>query len=163
MNYSDVFIALGSNLGDRVGAIKRAVESMTLFIEDIAVSSLYETAPMYVEAQPAFLNAVLKGVTLLSPGALLNELQDVELRLGRDRGSFVNKGPRVIDLDILLYSDLVMNTQYLTIPHPGIKERRFVLEPLLELDKNVLDPKEKVRYSTYLRKNAGQDVRPFNN
>ncbi|KAI9175818.1 trifunctional dihydropteroate synthetase [Blastocladiella emersonii ATCC 22665] len=127
-----VYLALGSNLGDRAGHIHRAlrlvVERATAILAD--TSFLYETPAMYVTDQPAFLNAAAKIYTPLSPLDLLDALKSIEADMGRtDTG---RNGPRPIDLDILLYNDVVMNTPRLEIPHPRIAEREFVLRPLAE-------------------------------
>ena len=102
------------------------------------MSSVYESAPVDYTAQPRFLNAVVEAETELMPRQLLRRLQRVESRLGRRRG--VRRGPRTIDIDILLFGDHVMHTAALTIPHPRLAERRFVLEPLRELAAGLRHP-----------------------
>ncbi|HVC81310.1 MAG TPA: 2-amino-4-hydroxy-6-hydroxymethyldihydropteridine diphosphokinase [Chloroflexota bacterium] len=130
---STVYLALGANLGDRAAALGAALdllrESGQVTVD--AVSSLYETAPMYVTDQPAFLNAVARVETPLVPEALLDLLKQVEV--ARGRVSRYRYGPREVDLDILLYDDLVLDTPRLSIPHMGLRERAFVLAPLAEL------------------------------
>jgi 2-amino-4-hydroxy-6-hydroxymethyldihydropteridine diphosphokinase len=123
------YVGLGSNLGDREGAIRRAAE----LIGAARLSSIRETEPWGFESQPPFLNAVAELVAEpLSPRQLLDHLLDVERRLGRERiGS--RWGPRTIDLDLLLYGDRVVDEPGLTVPHPLLHERLFVLEPLAEL------------------------------
>jgi len=121
------YLGLGSNLGNREANLRQAVAQLA----PTRVSSIYETAPMYVTDQPAFLNMVVELETALSPLDLLRFALDIEQQMGRQRT--VAKGPRTIDIDVLLYGGLVMNTDELTLPHPGMAERRFVLEPLLEL------------------------------
>ncbi len=103
-----------------------------------AVSSLYETAPMYVTDQPSFLNAAARTETPLAPEALLDLLKQVEIRRGRV--ARYRYGPREVDLDILLYDDLVLDTARLSIPHRGLAERAFVLVPLAELAPDLLIP-----------------------
>ncbi|KAH0565902.1 hypothetical protein GP486_000705 [Trichoglossum hirsutum] len=125
------FIALGSNLGDRVGMIQRACTEMDQRgIRVVRTSGLWETDAMYVEEQPRFINGACEVETMLAPIELLDQLQDIENMLGRKK--LVEKGPRNIDLDILLYDDLAMNEERLTIPHKLMFEREFVLRPLCE-------------------------------
>jgi 2-amino-4-hydroxy-6-hydroxymethyldihydropteridine diphosphokinase len=127
-----VYIALGSNLGDRAGNLRTAREQIAA--PDLRVlreSSIYETAPRDVEDQPWFLNQVIECETDLFPRQLLARLQKIERAMGRKKR--VPKGPREIDLDILLYGDAVVKTPELEVPHPRLSERRFVLEPLAEL------------------------------
>jgi 2-amino-4-hydroxy-6-hydroxymethyldihydropteridine diphosphokinase len=135
-------IALGSNLdsdfGDRQANLEQAVGLIAELGEVTGVSSFYDTEPVGVLEQPRFLNGTLLIETDLEPVALLRELLTVERAMGRDRAASVEKGPRVIDLDLLLYADrewgdVVMETAELTLPHPAMQERRFVLEPLKEI------------------------------
>jgi 2-amino-4-hydroxy-6-hydroxymethyldihydropteridine diphosphokinase len=130
-------IALGSNLesrfGDREANLREAVRRIGELGEVRAVSSFYDTEPVGFLEQPRFLNGALVLVTRLEPAALMRELLLVERAMGREREGAVAKGPRVIDLDLLLYADVVMTTEELTLPHPEMKERRFVLEPLAEI------------------------------
>lgn len=126
------YIALGSNIGDRVRWIEEACTWMSRKgINLKRTSSLWETKPMYVLSQGNFLNGVCEVETELSPLDLLDQLQDIERELGRVKT--INKGPRNIDLDILLYDDELVNHNRLQIPHPGIPEREFALRPLSEL------------------------------
>ena len=122
------------------------------------MSRLYETSPLYIEDQPLFLNAVISGFTVLSPYRLLKECQLIESSLGRERSREKKKGPRYLDIDILLYGDKIINTGRLVLPHQGIKERQFVLIPLLELDAEVVDPVTGIPYSDYLKRLADQGV-----
>lgn len=126
------YLSLGSNLGDRARHVEEALECL----EDEKVhvarrSSVYETEPQEFLNQPWFLNMVAEVETSLSPHELLSRILDIETRLGRIR--LTPKGPRIIDIDILLYGTLVVDTRELQIPHPRLGERRFVLEPLAEL------------------------------
>jgi 2-amino-4-hydroxy-6-hydroxymethyldihydropteridine diphosphokinase len=136
-----VYVGLGSNLGDREGAIRRALELLAAAgdIEIEAVSSLRETDPVGYEDQPRFLNGAAALRTELAPRAVLQRLQDVERQLGRDR-SGPRFGPRTIDLDLLLYDGRRLDEPGLRIPHPRLAERRFVLEPLAELDSGLEVP-----------------------
>lgn len=127
-----VYIALGSNVGDCEEHLRQArarIESPDLRV--LRASSIYETAPRDVEDQPWFLNQVLECETDLFPRQLLARLQKIEQDMGRKRR--MAKGPREIDLDILLFGDAVVKAPELEVPHPRIAERRFVLEPLAEL------------------------------
>ena len=127
-----VYIALGSNLGDRAELLRQAREQIDApDLRVLRASSIYETAPRDVEDQPWFLNQVIECETELFPRQLLARLQKIERAMGRKRG--IAKGPREIDLDILLFGDAVVKAPELEIPHPRMAERRFVLEPLAEL------------------------------
>lgn len=127
-------IALGTNMGDRQGNLTSAVESLNLLpgTKVLQYSKVYETEPWGYTDQDMFLNACVLVETTLSPQALLGACLGIEAGLGRVR-TFKN-GPRVIDLDIILYEGVTLNTEELTIPHPRYKEREFVLKPLGDLD-----------------------------
>ncbi|MDD3030244.1 MAG: 2-amino-4-hydroxy-6-hydroxymethyldihydropteridine diphosphokinase [Alphaproteobacteria bacterium] len=127
-----VALALGSNLGDRLGFLRQAVHSLRSLLSVRSVSPVYETAPAYVFDQPVFLNAVLVGTTALEPVALLWAVKHMESDIGR-RPTF-RYGPRIIDIDILFYGDTVLKTPELTIPHARIQERDFVLRPLADIE-----------------------------
>jgi 2-amino-4-hydroxy-6-hydroxymethyldihydropteridine diphosphokinase len=133
MTMITAFIGLGSNSGDRLGNLGRAVDAIAHLPETHveAVSNAYESEPAYVTDQPAFVNAVAQVRTALEAEALLAYLLDIEAQLGRVR--LVDKGPRTIDLDLLLYGDEEQHSDTLTLPHPGIGERDFVVTPLLEI------------------------------
>ena len=136
-----VYIALGGNLGDRRANLDRAVELLSLdpAVEVLAVSSLRETDPVGYEDQPRFLNGAVAAETALSPRELLDLLLAVERELGRERTG-PRHGPRTVDLDLLLYGDELVDEPGLTVPHPRLDERRFVLEPLAELDPELTLP-----------------------
>jgi 2-amino-4-hydroxy-6-hydroxymethyldihydropteridine diphosphokinase len=136
------YIGLGSNLGERELTIRRALELIEAHgdIEVGAVSSLHETDPVGYEDQPRFLNGAAALRTELAPRALLERLQEVEVELGRDRSGGPRFGPRTIDLDLLLYGNDRIDEPGLEIPHPRLAERRFVLEPLAELDAAIYVP-----------------------
>ena len=136
-----VYVAVGSNRGDRERIIAQAVRLMGEVLTDLRVSTLYETRPMYVLDQPAFLNAAVEGKTSRQPEELLDRLQSAEAVLGRDRLSEIRMGPRTLDLDILLFGDHVVQTTRLSIPHPRLLERAFALVPLLELAPGAVDPR----------------------
>ena len=133
-----VYLSLGSNTGDRAGNLDAAIERLRALGEVVAVSSFYETEPVEFTAQPWFLNGIVKLDTEKTPEQLLAGLLDIEQQLGRRRGR--QKGPRSIDLDILLFGDSIVKAHGLTIPHPAMHERRFVLEPLAEIAPDVCHP-----------------------
>jgi 2-amino-4-hydroxy-6-hydroxymethyldihydropteridine diphosphokinase len=130
------YVGLGSNLGDREQAIRNAADA----IAATRLSTIRETEPWGLEEQPLFLNAVAEVETELGPRELLDELLEVERRLGRERGAGPRYGPRTIDLDLLLYGEETVDEPGLTVPHPHLHERRFVLEPLVELDADLVVP-----------------------
>jgi 2-amino-4-hydroxy-6-hydroxymethyldihydropteridine diphosphokinase len=128
---AEVFIALGSNLGDRAENLVRALSALADGVTIRAQSSVRETKPQYVTDQPPFLNMVVRGSTELDPFALLIFLKKIETNLGRKPSR--RFGPRQIDLDILYYEDKIVNEADLVLPHPRIAERDFVLLPLAEI------------------------------
>jgi 2-amino-4-hydroxy-6-hydroxymethyldihydropteridine diphosphokinase len=130
------FVGLGSNLGDREATIRSALAELgaTPGIEVRAVSQLRETDPVGYVDQPRFLNGAAELETTLEPRELLAVLLGIERRFGRDRAAGPRFGPRTLDLDLLLYDDLVLAEPGLELPHPRLHERLFVLEPLAELD-----------------------------
>jgi 2-amino-4-hydroxy-6-hydroxymethyldihydropteridine diphosphokinase len=158
MRGKQVFLSLGSNLGDRLDFLRRAVRSLGRDLRELRVSSVYETAPLYNTAQPRFLNIVVAGLTRLTPQALLERALAIEQALGRDRASAAPKGPRPIDVDLLLYAGELVSEAHLRIPHPGLRERRFVLEPLLELEPELRDPAGGQRLSEALARLPDQGV-----
>jgi 2-amino-4-hydroxy-6-hydroxymethyldihydropteridine diphosphokinase len=133
-----VYLGLGSNLGDRPGNLKRALEALARKVKVVRVSSIYETEPVGFLSQPRFLNAVCKVETGLKPLELLRFVKNIETELGR-RQSF-RDAPREIDIDILLYGSVVMDTPELTVPHPRMTERAFVLVPLVEIAPDAVHP-----------------------
>ncbi|MBI9048013.1 MAG: 2-amino-4-hydroxy-6-hydroxymethyldihydropteridine diphosphokinase [Anaerolineaceae bacterium] len=126
-----VFIALGSNLGDREGYLQAGREALNQVLVIEQVSAIYETPPWGVLDQPKYLNQVVQGTTNTSPLDLLKFLKDSEAAAGRTTG--VRYGPRVLDMDILFYGQQIMELDSLQIPHPRIAERAFVLVPLNEI------------------------------
>ena len=137
----NAYVGLGSNLGDRAGYLLLAVRGMLdAGMDVIRLSSIYETEPVEYENQPAFLNMVveLRGSTLLSPEQMLARLLRIEYALGRTRD--IHLGPRTIDLDLLIFKDQQLESEFLTVPHPRIALRRFVLVPLNELAPSLVHP-----------------------
>jgi 2-amino-4-hydroxy-6-hydroxymethyldihydropteridine diphosphokinase len=135
------YIGIGSNLDDPVGKVKEALEELDAIPDSLLISqsSLYRSKPMGPTDQPDYVNAVAGIDTLLSPVELLQELQKIEQDLGRAREG-ERWGPRVIDLDLLLYGGKVISTDSLTVPHPGLHERDFVIIPLAEIAGNLTIP-----------------------
>ncbi len=145
-----VFLGLGSNVGDRIENILRALEELSRLGELVKVSTVYESEPWGVKEQPTFLNCAVEMKTSLSPEELLSRIKDIERRLGRVER--FHWGPREIDIDIILYDELVIESDKLKVPHPFIEKRDFVLVPLLELDEDLVNPKSGVPYRTYLER-----------
>lgn len=133
-----IYLALGSNLGKREEFLQRAVDELAKVVVIKQVSPVYETPPWGEEDQPAFLNAALSGETELAPETLFDEIKRIEQKLGRHET--YRWGPREIDIDILFYGDQVINSQRLTIPHPRLHERAFVLVPLVDIAADFIHP-----------------------
>ena len=138
MDEHTVYLALGSNLGNRAANLKEAIASLPPQMEVKARSKVYETPPWGHTEQENFYNQVLRANTYLAPELLLKHLKRLEVALGR-KPSFQN-GPRLIDMDILFYDDLVLNTPALTIPHPHVHERGFVLLPMMDIAPDYVHP-----------------------
>jgi 2-amino-4-hydroxy-6-hydroxymethyldihydropteridine diphosphokinase len=152
-----VYLSLGSNVGDRVANLRTAIEKLAGLGEVLVVSSFYETEPMEFTAQPWFLNCALALRTELMPKLFLSKTLAIEQQMGRRRSQ--PKGPRTIDIDILLFGNSVIHTSQLDVPHVAMHERRFVLEPLVEIAPEVRHPifKRTVREMLKaLPHNAGQ-------
>jgi len=153
-----VYLGLGSNVGDREAMLQAAVNE--LHSHEVRVrrlSSLYETEPMDLKGQRWFLNLVAEIQTDLFPQQLLTRISKIEQHLGRRR--MVAKGPRSIDIDILLYGNFVVRTANLVIPHERLSERRFVLVPLLELTPGLRDPAGRRPLKEVLGEISGQVIR----
>jgi len=133
-----IYLALGTNLGDRHKNLRQALQVLPPQAEITAISRLYETAPAYVLDQPNFLNMAVKGQTELSPDDLLTYLKKLEDQIGRKK--VIRFGPRKIDLDIIFYDDVTLELPHLQIPHPRMTERAFVLRPLLDIAAEVVHP-----------------------
>lgn len=133
-----VYLSLGSNVGDREGNLRAAIEKLGELGKVTAVSSFYETEPVEFTAQPWFLNCAVAVRTELMPKLLLAKTQAIEQKMGRRRVQ--PKGPRTLDIDILLFGSSIIDTPQLIVPHPAMHQRRFVLEPLAEIAPDVRHP-----------------------
>jgi 2-amino-4-hydroxy-6-hydroxymethyldihydropteridine diphosphokinase len=155
---ADVFLGLGSNLGDRIGNIREALtlleksEKMTI----VTVSSLYETEPVGNPDQPKFVNCVARVDTEFDPHSLLNMVKAMETAMGRKPNTHLRARP--IDIDILLYDDIDLESLDLVIPHSRLKSRRFALEPLLELEPSVSDPITGKKFREFLEDVSSQTI-----
>ena len=136
---TEAWIGIGSNVGERRDFVRSAIEQLGKELTVEAVSSLYETSPVGGPPQRSFVNAVVRVQTELDARELLTLCKGIEKRMGRET-SEMRWGPRVIDLDVLLFDDLKISEPDLEIPHPRMNERRFVLVPLLEIDPAAVDP-----------------------
>ncbi len=152
-----VYLGLGSNLGDRDAALRAAVTRLRAVVAVSRVSSVYDTAPLLVTDQPRFHNAVLAGTTALSPLELLRAAKAIERDLGRVPGP--RYGPRAIDIDLLFYDGLILRGEELTLPHPRIAERAFVLAPLSEITPGWMMPALGATPEALLGRLAAADVR----
>ena len=126
-----IYLGLGSNLGNRQGNLDRAIQMLAPSVDVSICSAVYDTAPVGILNQPRFLNMVCKGKTDLSPTDLLKFIKQIENKIGRKTGPI--NSPRPIDIDILFYNKLVLETPLLVIPHPRLIERAFVLAPLADI------------------------------
>lgn len=133
-----IYLALGSNLEDRLANLKQAIASLPPQMMVKAKSRVYETPPWGYADQPMFLNQVLQAKTYLDPEPLLRHIKRLEVALGRKTG--FRNGPRLIDIDILFYDDLVLETPALTLPHPHLHERGFVLLPMMDIAPDLVHP-----------------------
>ncbi len=155
-----VYLALGSNLGDREKNLQEGRERIAAFVSITRVSSIYETEPVGVKEQPWFLNQVVAGTTLLSPVDLLRRVKKIETEMGRTEG--IRFGPRPIDIDILFYDRLIELSPILTLPHPRLHERAFVLTPLAEIAPELVHPRLRVPVRALLeRLPSPEDVRLY--
>ena len=132
------YLSLGSNLGDRAANLQMAIAKLKRLGEVMKVSSVYETEPLELREQPWFLNCVVQLDTGLTPHQVLAGIQTIEQELGRQRT--IPKGPRILDIDIVLFGDSVVSDSDLHIPHPAMHLRRFVLEPLSEISPEAVHP-----------------------
>ena len=134
----DIHLSIGTNLGDRIANLRAALNAMPPELEPVAVSRVYETPPWGYTDQPAFLNLAVHARTGLGPESLLRKLKQMEVRIGRKPG--IRWGPRLLDIDILFYDDLLLDMPGLVIPHKRLHERAFVLVPLAEIAPSLVHP-----------------------
>ncbi len=153
---ASVFLALGSNLGDRRANLVQALQRLGQAVRIEALSSVYETPPWGVTEQPAFYNLALRGATALTPGALLAFAKQIEQDMGRQPAE--RYGPRLIDIDILFYNNLVYDGEALVLPHPRLHERAFVLVPLAEIAPQVIHPVNQTSISRLLDQLPHDDI-----
>jgi 2-amino-4-hydroxy-6-hydroxymethyldihydropteridine diphosphokinase len=160
MNEKTVYLSLGSNLGEREDRLAQALSDLERQdVSIVARSSVYETEPQDIANQPWFLNMAVECRTRAFPLQLMNLLLRVEREIGRVRHANLQRGPRPIDLDILLFGNVVIDTPQLTVPHPRMLQRRFVLEPLLEIAPSLRHPVTREPLRTYLAATLDQQVR----
>ncbi|HSU61707.1 MAG TPA: 2-amino-4-hydroxy-6-hydroxymethyldihydropteridine diphosphokinase [Bryobacteraceae bacterium] len=160
MRLKQAFLSLGSNLGDRQKNLEQALAALEQEqIQIVSQSAIYETEPQDVASQPWFLNMVVECQSRYFPLQMLTVIERIERDLGRIRTGVAPRGPRVIDIDILLFGNAVIEGPQLTIPHPRMLQRRFVLEPLLEIAPELRHPQTKEPLSRYPAAVSRQKVR----
>lgn len=146
---AEVYLGLGTNLGNRKLNLRKALEALSSRVEIIKVSPIYETAPVGFTEQPLFLNIAIAGKTRLKPRTLLEFAKQIEVNMGRKPGPL--NAPRPIDIDILLYDDKVINSEDLIIPHPRLTVRAFVLVPLNDIAPELVHPDNKRKIKQLLK------------
>lgn len=156
-----IILGLGSNIGDRLAYLQNAVKSISRFTQNCKASYVYKTKPRDYFEQDDFLNIVVIADYEGSPQELLSQTQKIEVENGRDREHQILKGPRTIDIDILLFGNQVIKSENLIVPHPAIQMRQFVLIPLLELLPDSADPISKMPYRNFLEKLEDQGVEKY--
>ncbi len=154
---AEIFLSLGTNLGNRMENLQKALEYIAAKVKILQCSSVYETPPWGYSEQPPFLNLVLRGQTDLEPQPLLEFLKACEQALGRQ--PTFRYGPRLIDIDILAYEDRILETPMLTLPHPRLHERAFVLVPLCEIAPDWVHPRLHKRAVELLRETDPAGIR----
>ncbi len=153
-----IYLSLGSNLGDKKKNLQKALEELKKDpITVKKISSFYKTQPVGLKEQPDFFNIVIKAKTSLSPDELLKSILNIEKKMGRKRKK--KYGPRIIDIDILLYNDLIIKKKELNIPHPAMHERNFVLIPLKEIEPQLIHPEFKNNISGFIRRNREKVIK----
>lgn len=152
-NYQSLYLGFGSNLGDSGHLVTRAIKEVASnpHIEFVKQSSLWRTQALYDRDQPDFVNAVVKYRSDLDPFEILDFIQLIENRFLRKRDPARPKGPRTLDIDILFYGDLILNSRRLSIPHPRFQERKFILFPMAEIDVNYPVPGTSLSIADYIQ------------
>jgi 2-amino-4-hydroxy-6-hydroxymethyldihydropteridine diphosphokinase len=132
---SEALLSLGSNIGDRKARITEAIRQLAAIdgVSIVAISPLYQTRPVGPVAQDDFINGALRIKTVLSAEALMEHCLEIEASMGRDRSSGLRWGPRIIDIDLILYDSLTLDTEHLILPHPRFRERAFVVVPMADI------------------------------
>lgn len=157
-----VYIGIGSNMGRSRDTVAAAMEALRRRLDHFACSSIYRSDAMYVADQPSFLNAVVTGLwknqSVDGAETLLAELLAIERAFGRNRAQERRHGPRSLDLDLLLFGDVILDTSTLSVPHPRMEERQFVLAPLVELDGRLRSPRSGRAFSEVLKGLPDQGV-----
>jgi len=156
-----IWLGLGSNLGDSPSLVRQAATLLGEQLSEARSSGLWCSKPRYNTDQPDFINGVITGLCSLEPCELLDLIHGIETALGRDRNAVPAKGARTIDIDILLYGQRIIAEEKLIIPHPGMRERKFVLLPLAELDSGLLDPVSGRPFLEYLAELPPQGIYPL--
>jgi 2-amino-4-hydroxy-6-hydroxymethyldihydropteridine diphosphokinase len=160
MNEKTVYLSLGSNMGEREDRLSQALTALEREgVTIMARSSMYETEPQDIANQPWFLNMAVECRTRALPLQLLHLLLSIEREIGRVRHANLQRGPRPIDIDLLLFGNAVIEMPQLTVPHPRMLQRRFVLEPLLEIAPNLRHPVTREPLRTYLPATLNQQLR----
>ncbi len=157
--FHTIYLALGTNLGDRLANLQAARSALPPAVRVLQRSKVYETPPWGVTDQPAFLNMAVKGETSLAPVTLLKALKQLEKKMGRVPS--VRYGPRLIDIDILFYDDVILDTPELTIPHPRLPERAFVLVPLADVAAELIHPVLHKSIQALLARVDTKGVKPY--
>jgi 2-amino-4-hydroxy-6-hydroxymethyldihydropteridine diphosphokinase len=150
-----ITISLGSNLGDSKKHLQEAVLSLLEHFSDAKYSMIYLTSPVDYADQNDFFNMILQATTQLPVENVFRLLREIEKKIGTDKT--FSKGPRKIDLDLIFYGSLILTTEHLTLPHPRWKERLFVIEPILDLSPNEVDPENKEPIANLKKQNRFQD------
>lgn len=156
-----MYLSLGSNQGDSPAILDSAVSELGKVLSELRRSRLYRTRPRYVEDQPDFYNLAVGGLCDLEPLELLLATQAIEAAHGRDRSRERVKGPRSLDIDIILYGDRILELPGLTVPHPGLNERAFVLVPLLDLNPSLIHPISRLPLFRLLAELPEQGIYPI--
>ena len=156
-----VYLGLGTNLGDRIANLQAAIAALENVLQITAVSPIYETPPWGITDQPDFLNMCLTVETTLTPADLLTQLKAIEVEVGRVPGK--RWGPRLIDIDLLFYANQIIKTEKLTIPHPQLPERAFVLRPLADIAPDFEHPVLGQTIAELAAKVDDEGIRPYRN